>query len=73
MKRANLRKKICPFERKISQNLLKVLTTNLNLEFFGFQIFNSEGRSLEFSSGKLELAHTLYLGVLAFSFISGKK
>jgi hypothetical protein len=41
-------------------------------ESFTFRQVKLEGRSLEFSSGKLELAHTLYLGVLGHNFIAGK-
>ncbi len=36
-----------------------------NLELLGLQIFNIEGRNLEFPVKKLELAHTLYIGVFA--------
>jgi len=34
-----------------------------NLEFFGLQIFNSEGRSHEFHIKKLELALIQYIGL----------
>jgi hypothetical protein len=35
----------------------------INLKFSGLQIFNSEGRSRKFLSGKLELLHTQYMGL----------
>jgi hypothetical protein len=49
------------------------LTFFLNLKYPELWFVNPEGRSLEFSSGKLEMAHTPYLGVLDYNFIGGKK
>jgi len=38
---------------------LVVLIANLNLKFLSLEIFNSEGRSLEFSLEKLKREHTV--------------
>ena len=48
-----------------------VLITNLNLKFFGLQIFNCEG-SHNFLKRNLELAHTQYIGLYDHNSISVK-
>jgi hypothetical protein len=48
------------------------LTSFLNLKFLDLQIFNSEGRNLEFEVQKSELAHTQDVVVLAYSIIGRK-
>ena len=50
-----------------------VLITNLNLEFFSLQIFNVEGRNLEFLVEKLELALPQDIGVVVHNLLGGKK
>ena len=52
---------------------LVVLIANLNLKFLSLEIFNSEGKNLEFPVEILKLAHIQYIVLFDHNFTAGAK